>query len=552
MRPLSRASLLRDGLAGVELASMSIPQVLGYARIAGAPVVTGLYTLLLPPLTYAMVGSSRHLVVAADSATAAILRSGLSGLAEPGSARYVLMLGMVALLAAAMLLLARAFRLGFLADFLSRTVLVGFLAGVGLKVGLAMMGDMLGITASAPGTADQAAALYDHRSAVHPATVAISAGVLACLLVGRRWTPRVPVALGVVVAAIVLSAATSLGERGIALIGAVSAGLPPLRVPAISASDIVALLPIAGSCFVIIVAQSTAASRVFALRHHERVDADADIAGLAAANAAAAITGGFVVNGSLTQTAMGERAGAQSQFSQVAVACVVVAVLLFFTAWLQYLPRCVLATLVFSLAIGLIEVRTLADMRRESPGEFALAIGTAALVAWFGVEQGIIAAIALSLLRHVRQSYRPHTSVLAPGPSGRWEPVPARPGMQTEPGLIVYRFGADLFYANEHRFGDEVRALVASAPAAVRWLVIDAGAITAIDYSASRALLDACADLASKGVEVVFARVSVYLRADMQRHGIVDALGASRLVPTLHAALDMVHSGERQPPAAPA
>lgn len=550
MRPLSRASLLRDGLAGVELASMSIPQVLGYARIAGAPVVTGLYTVLLPPLAYAMVGSSRHLVVAADSATAAILHSGLSRLAEPGSARYVVMLGVVALLAASMLLLARAFRLGFLADFLSRTVLVGFLAGVGLKVGLAMMGDMLGIIASAPGTADQLAALYEQRSAVHPATVVISAGVLACLLAGRRWTPRVPVALGVVVAAIALGAAAGLGERGIALIGAVSAGLPPLRVPSFSVSDIVALLPVAGSCFVIIVAQSTAASRIFALRHHERVDADADIAGLAAANAAAAVTGGFVVNGSLTQTAMGERAGAQSQFSQVAVACVVVAVLLFFTSWLQYLPRCVLATLVFSLAIGLIEVRTLADMRRESPGEFALAIATAALVAWFGVEQGIVAAIALSLLRHVRQSYRPHTTVLAPGPSGRWEPMPAKPGMQTEPGLIVYRFGADLFYANEHRFGDELRSLVASAPAPVRWLVIDAGAITAIDYSASRTLLDVCADLVAKGVEVVFARVSVYLRADMQRHGIADALGASRILPTLHAALDMVQDGERTPPAA--
>jgi len=552
MRPLSRASLLRDGLAGLALASMSIPQVLGYARIAGAPVVTGLYTLLLPPLAYAALGSSRHLVVAADSATAAILHSGLSRLAEPGSERYVLMLGVVALLAASMLLVARAFRLGFLADFLSRTVLVGFLAGVGLQVGIAMLGDMLGIAAGAPSTPQQVAVLVANRSSVHGETVAISAAVLALLLAGRRWLPRVPVALGVVIVAMALSAATGLSERGIALIGPVSAGLPSLRLPSLSASDLIALLPIAGSCFVIIVAQATAASRIFALRHHERVDADADIAGLAAANAAAALSGGLVVNGSLTQTAMGERAGAQSQFSQVAVACVVVGVLLFFTSWLQYLPRCVLATLVFSIAIGLIDVRNLVDMRRESPGEFALAVGTAALVAWFGVEHGIVAAIALSLLRHVRQSYSPHTTILAPGPSGRWEPVPARPGIQTEPGLIVYRFGADLFYANEHRFGDEVRALVMSAPVPVRWLVIDAGAITAIDYSASRTLLDVCTELAANGVEVVIARVSVYLRSDMQRHGIVDALGAPRILPTLHVALDMVHGSERKPPSVPA
>lgn len=548
MRPLTRDAMLRDAMAGMALASLSVPQVLGYARIAGAPLVTGLYTLLLPPLAFAAFGSSRHLVVAADSATAAVLASGLSGLAEPAGGRYMALVGIVALLVAGMLLLARAFRLGFLADFLSRTVLVGFLAGVGVQVGIAVLGDMLGIVVDAHRTPQQLVAIYRSFAHVHASTLALSIAVLAFLLAGRRWLPRVPIALAVAVAGIAVSATLGFAARGIVVLGPISGGLPSLGLPEVAWDDVVALLPVAASCFVIIVAQSAAASRAFALLHHERVDVDADIAGLAAANAAAALSGTFVVNGSPTQTAMSDRAGARSQFVQVAVAAVVVVVLLFFTAWLQYLPRCILAAIVFSIAVGLIDVRVLLDMRRESPGEFTLALGTAAMVALVGVQQGLLVAIALSLLRHVRQSYHPHTTVLAPGPTGRWVPVPALPGVQTEPGLIVYHFGADLFYANEARFSDEVRALVAHAPSPVRWFIVEASAITALDYSATRSARDVCEELGRAGVEVLFARVNVYLRSDMQRHGIIAAIGSSRVFATLHDALEAVQHARQRPP----
>jgi MFS superfamily sulfate permease-like transporter len=371
--------------------------------------------------------------------------------------------------------------------------------------------------------------------------------VLACLFAGRRWLPRVPVALAVAVAGMAASAAFDFAAHGIAVLGPVSGGLPSLGLPALAWDDVVVLLPVAASCFVIIVAQSAAASRAFALLHQERVDTDSDIAGLAAANAAAALSGTLVVNGSPTQTAMSDRAGARSQFVQVAVATIVVVVLLFFTRWLQYLPQCMLAAIVFSIAVGLIDARGLLDIRRESPGEFALAVGTAAMVAIVGVEHGLLLAIAVSLLRHVRQSYRPHTTVLAPGPTGRWEPVPAQPGVETEPGLIVYHFGADLFYANETRFSDELRALVAHAPSPVRWFVIDAGAITALDYSAARSVREVCEELERAGVEVLFARVNSYLRADMQRHGILTAIGSSRVFATMHDALEAVQRARGQP-----
>lgn len=545
IRPLTRAGALRDVLAGVTLASMNIPQVLGYTRIAETPVVTGLYTVLLPLVAFAVFGSSRHLVVAADSATAAIFASSLSHLAMPASEQYMALVGMVALLTAAFLLLARIFKLGFLADFLSRTVLVGFLTGVGFQVGIAMLGDMLGVPVRAQRTLVQAWEIVRELPQIQAPTLALSALVAAAILFGRRFAPRLPVALIAVVGTIAASAAYDFAGRGIAVIGPVPGGLPALGIPVVTWSETLVLLPVAASCVVMIVAQSAATGRVFAVRHRERIDADADILGLATANAAAAASGTFVVNGSPTQTAMADSAGARSQLAQLVFAGIVLLVLLFLTGPLQYLPRGVLAAIVFTIAVGMIDVGGLRAIRRESSGEFRLAVLTAAAVVAIGVEQGILLAIVLSLLRHVRHSYRPPTAVLARDALGRWEPVPAMPGAQTEPGLIVYRFGADLFYANTDRFADQVRALVAHAPLPVRWFVVDAGPIMDLDYSAARSLRDLIDDLAARRVGLVFARVTPDLRSDLDRHGIAAALGEARVFGSLHEAL-AVTRGEAQ------
>ncbi|HXN10351.1 MAG TPA: SulP family inorganic anion transporter, partial [Steroidobacteraceae bacterium] len=505
---------LRDLLAGVNLASINIPQVLGYSRIAGTPVVAGLYTLLLPLIAFAIFGSSRHLVVAADSATAAIFSSSLSRTAVPASEQYMALVCMVALLTAALLLVARIFKLGFLADFLSRTVLTGFLAGVGLQVSIAMLSDMFGVTADSRYSLVRIWQIVDGLPHLHYPTLALSMLVAGSILLGNRFAPRLPLPLIAVVAAIAASTAFHFAKRGIALVGPITAGLPPIRLPRVTLSEILELMPVSMSCVVMIIAQSAATSRAFGVRYHESVDEDADILGLSAANAVAALSGAFVVNGSPTQTAMADRVGARSQLAQLALAGVVVVVLLALSGPLQSLPRCVLAAIVFNIALGMIDLECLRDIRRESPGEFYLAIATAATVVSFGVEQGILLAMALSLFRHVRHSYRPHTMMLVPDSMGRWLPVRATPGKVTEPGLIVYRFGADLFYANQNRFTDEVRALVNQAPAPLRWFVIDAGAITDIDYSAAQSLRDLLQELASQEIGTLFGRVNAYLRAD--------------------------------------
>jgi sulfate permease, SulP family len=541
--PVRPREALRDAFAGVTLASMNIPQVLGYTRIAGTPIVTGLYTVLLPLIAFAVFGSSRHLVVAADSATAAIFSSSISRMALLASEKYMALVGMVTLLTAGLLLLARVFKLGFLADFLARTVLVGFLTGVGVQVGIAMLGDMLGVNVPSHRTLVQLWEIARGTPALDWRVLGLSVFVAASILAGRRFAPRFPVPLVVIIGMIAASAWLRLADHGFAVIGPVPGGLPSLTWPDVTFGETLALLPVAGSCFVMIIAQSAATARVYATKHKERVDENADILGLAAANAAAALSGAFVVNGSPTQTAMAEGAGARSQVAQLLFAAVVVVVLLFLTGPLQHLPRCVLASVVFTIAVGMVDVQGLSAIRRESRGEFLLALFTAAAVPAIGVEQGILLAIAASLVRHVRHSYRPHTMVLVPGAPGRWES--AAPGLTTDPGLIVYRFGADLFYANADRFADEVRALVGGAPAPVEWFVVDCAAVFDVDYTAARTVRDLIDELKDAKVGLVLARVNTFLRSDLVRHGVAEAVGEHRIFDTLHKAIAAVRPGGR-------
>jgi sulfate permease, SulP family len=537
LRPFKAASAVRDAFAGFTLAAMNIPQALGYTKIAGMPVVTGLYSLLLPAVAFAAFGSSRYLVVSADSATAAIFAGGVSDLAPVASPRYVALAGAVALLTALFLLLARLLKLGFIADFLSQTVLAGFLTGVGFQVGIAVLGEMLGVPVSSRRTVLQFAEVLRRLPHVHLPTLAVSAVVVAALLLFRRFLPRTPGALVAVAGAIAASALWNFSDHGIEIIGPVAGGLPRFALPHMGWRDLLPLISVAASCAVMIITQSAATARAYAARHRQILDENADLAGLSAANAVAGFSGTFVVNGSPTQTAMVEGAGAQSQVAQLATSATVALVLLFLTRPLEYLPRCVLGSLVFVIAIRLINVRTLLAIRRESPGEFALAVTTAVVVVAAGVEQGIVLAMILSLFRIVHHSYHPHTAIMLPHADGGWELKPVAPGVMTEPGLVLYQFGAELFYANSNRFAEEVKAIVGTPPSQVRWLIVDAEAIIHMDYSAARMLVELHQELQDSGTQFGFARMHGGLESDFVRHQVAEVITPALIFRRLHQAL---------------
>ena len=536
--PFDRTRLPADIIAGITLAALGIPEVMGYTKIIGTPVITGLYTLLLPVLVFALFGSSRHLVVSADSATAAMVAAGLASQATTLSPeKYLALTSLIGLIAGAILFLARILRLGFLADFLSRTVLVGFLSGVGVQVALGELHGMLGIEKGGHGVIRQLLFTFQRLPQMNVRCLIIAAAVLAVIVGFEIFAPRFPGALLAVIGMTAASAFLHWGDRGIQVVGAVPSGLPRLGLPEFAWSDVMLVLPIAFSCFIVILAQSAATSRAYAMRYRDQFSQNVDLVGLSLANVAAGCSSTFLVNGSPTKTAMVDTAGGRSQWSHLTTAAVVLLVLLFLTRPLSFLPNAVLSAIVFLIGIKLVDHRGLAEILRERPGEYALALVTAATVVFLGVEQGIILAVVLSLLQHVRQSYRPHTAVILHDATEHWRLEEAAPGKMVEPGLVMFFFGADLFYANAGFFSEQVRKLVHESPSCVRWLVIDAGAITGIDFTAGKAVRELHQDLAKDGVVLALARVQLKPRGDFKRMGLIELIGANRMFDSRHACI---------------
>jgi len=537
--PIDRARIAPDVVAGITLAAVGIPQAMGYAKIIGVPLILGLYTLLLPVLAFALFGSSRHLVVSADSATAAMVAAALITTATPaGSPKYIALTSLVALISAGMLLLARVFRLGFLADFLSRTVLVGFLTGVGLQVAAGQLHGVLGLEKGGSGLFGTLYFVFQHVQDIQASSLLISVTVLGLIVGFGRFVPRFPAALLAVVGMIVASACFHWGDLGVAVVGHVPGGLPRLGLPDVTWGDIPGVLEVAFSCFVVILAQSAATSRACATRYHDRFNENADLVGLCLANVAAGCSGTFVVNGSPTQTATVDEAGGRSQLAHLTAAAAIVLVLLSLTGPLSLLPEAVLASIVFFIGFKLMKFGAFAEIYRKSRDEFWIALITAATVVAVGVRQGILLALVLSLLEHVRRGYRPSTGVLLRDSMGHVETAPAAPGRMIQPGLVIYWFGGELYYANASFFAEEARRLASGAPSPVRWLAVSAGAISDLDYSAAAAIRELLQDLAKQGTRFAMARVSEGLREDLDRHGLTELIGAQNLFATVHECLD--------------
>jgi sulfate permease, SulP family len=536
--PLKRSAISKDIIGGIVLAAIGIPEVMGYTKIAGTLIATGLYTLIFPVVMFAILGSSRHLVVAADSATAAILAAGLSGLAPLGSAHYLALAQLVAILVAGILLLARLFRLGFVADFLSRTVLIGFLTGVGIQVAIGQLAGLLDLKSAGHHPIQQISGVIAGLPHANPLAIGIAVTVLIVIKLCEKFLPKFPGALLAVIVAIMASWLFNFAGQGIAVVGAVPSGLPSFGLPAVALNEIPQVLGIALSCCIVIVAQSAATSRAYAFRYSENFKENMDLEGLAAANLAAGLTGTFVVNGSPTKTEIVDTAGGRSQIAQLATVAVVLVVILLLTQPISYLPNTVLAAIVFSIGLRLIDIKGMQAIFKNHREEFYLAVVTAATVVFVGVKEGIILAIILSLLLHVRHSYHPHSAIIIPDVNRIWQPIPVRLGAISAPGLIIYRFSRDLFYANTTFFSEEVQNLVKSAESPINWFILEARAITGIDYSASQTLRDVIQELSAQGVTLVLSGLLPQVKLQFDRDGLSGLIGEHNFFYHLEEALD--------------
>jgi len=542
LRGYRREWVSRDVVAGVTLAAVAIPECMGYTSIAQTPIATGLYTVIFPTIVFALLGSSKLLVVGADSATAAILAAGLAGLTVPGltpaSSEWVAFTSLVALVCGGMLLLARLLRLGFLGDFLSASVLIGFLTGVGIQVIGGQIPDMLGVPKGRGRWLEQQWDWITELPDASVLTIGFALGTLVISLGLKRFSPRIPGAIVAVVLSIIISAATDAKAHGVAVVGSVEPGLPPIGLPpGISWDDVPRVLGIAFACFVLIIAQSAATSRSFAMRHGDRVDVNRDIVGLAGANVAAGLSGTFVVNGSPTKTQILDGQKGRTQLANLTMSAAVLIVVLVATAVLDDMPKAVLAAIVFLIGIDLIDLLGLRLLARRRWSEFLIAAITCVVVFTVGVEQAIILAVILSVLDLVRRQYSPRDFIIRPDGRGGVVYEKAVTGRESLPGLIIYRYDAQLFYANANRFVDDAEAIIEAAPDPVRWFVLDAGSIDDVDYSAGISLGRLLDYLTSRNVTFGLARLDESLSMTLRMYGLLDRIPADHRFSTLEEAL---------------
>jgi len=528
--PIHKAQVPLDIIGGITLAALAIPEVMGYAKIAGVPVVLGLYTILIPIAVFALFGSSRHLVVGADSATAAILATALVTMAVPDSPEYVALASMVALLAAVLLILSRVLKLGFIADFLSRAVLIGFLTGVGIQVALGQIPGMFGVPKEGNGPLTQAVHVFTQEiPLMNSMTVLLSILVLIIIFGGGHFLKKIPWALLTVIGTIIACWAFNLQALGVTTIGTVQGGLPVIAFPVVPLDQIPELFGVALACFLVILAQSAATSRAYALRYEEKFDENVDLIGLGLSNVAAGMSGTFVVNGSPTKTEMVDSAGGKSQLASIVTAGIVLIVLLFLTVPLSYLPNAVLAAIVFTIGIRLIDINGMKNILARRPAEFGVALLTALTVIFISVAWGIMIAIALSILVHLRHSYHPINVLLAKTPQGEWKSAPPASGEQAAPGLAIYCFGANLYYANESHITEEILDLVKKASPRLKWFCLSASMISDVDYSGSESIRQLHEELKKRGIVLVLSDVRDQVMQQLERDKFIDLVGKDHI-----------------------
>jgi SulP family sulfate permease len=551
--PIKRRYIPTEIIAGITLAALGIPEVMGYTKIAGTPIITGLYTLLLPVLVFAIFGASRHLVVGADSATAAILASGLAGLATQDTPQYVALAGALAIMAAIFLILARLIRLAFLANFLAKSVLIGFLTGVGIQVALGQVGGMLGVQTQGSGTLQKFASALQQIPQANIASVIISLVVIVIIIGASMINKRIPGALIAVVGMIIASYAFNFHTNyGVEILGPVPGGLPKLGLPDVQLNELPQLLTTALSIFFVILAQSAATSRAYALRYSEDFDENVDLIGLGLANIAAGLSGTFVVNGSPTKTEIVDSSGGRSQIAQITTAVIVLIVLLFLTAPLAYMPSAVLAAVVFLIGVRLVDVKGMSRIFRLSSVEFVVAAITAVVVVFVGVEQGIVLAIVLSIIDHLRHSYKPFDAVMVPLPSGRWKTMAVEQGHEAAPGLVVYLFGSGLYYANAICFSQEILKLVEGAEPKINWFVLEAAAITNIDFTGADTIQQVHQILQKKGVTLLLSNVADNVQKQLDHYGLTALIGEEHFYDNLAEVLEAYQKETNRTPEEPA
>ncbi|SEO58598.1 SulP family inorganic anion transporter [Trujillonella endophytica] len=538
LRHYERGWLRPDVVAGVGVAAYLVPQVMAYAAVAGLPPLSGLWAIGVALLLYAVFGSSRQMSVGPESTTALMTAVVVAPLAGGDPARYAALAAALAIVVGVVCLLARAARIGFLSDLLSKPVLVGYMAGIAVLMIVSQLERVTGVPVSGDGVVEELRSFLGGLDRLHGPTALLGASVLVLLLVLHRWLPRVPAPLVGIVAASAAVAAFSLTEHGVRRVGEISAGLPTPGWPPVAIDDLTALVLPALGVAMVGFSDNVLTSRAFADRNHYRVDANQELLALGVVNLGTGLAQGFPVSSSGSRTVIGDALGSRSQLhSLVALATVVLAVT-FLGPALGTFPTAALGAIVVFAALSLVdlgEFRRFASFRRS---ELLLALATTVGVVVLGVLPGVLVAVGLSVAELLRRVARPHDGVLGfvDGLAGMHD-VDDHPDARLLPGLVVYRYDSPLFFANAEDFRARALAAVDDAATPTEWFVLNAESNVEVDLTALDALEELRQELARRGVVLAMARVKEDLRVWLEAAGLVDRIGADRVFPTLPTAV---------------
>jgi SulP family sulfate permease len=538
MRGYQRSWLRGDVVGGVTVAGYLVPQVMAYAAVAGLPPTTGLSAALPALVVYAVLGSSRQLSVGPESTTALMTAAAIGGVAAQDTERYAAAAAALAIAVGLLCLLGRLLRLGFVADLLSRPVLIGYLAGVAVLMILSQLGTLTGMVITAEEPAAQVWFVLTHLDQVNGPTLLLSVLVAGTLLAASGVRPHWPLPLMAMLLAAAATALLDLGEHGIATVGSIPAGLPVPQLPGVSPSVMLELALPALGVAVVGYTDNALTGRAFASLHGQHVDADQEMLALGAANLASGFSQGFPVSSSGSRTAIADALGVRTQAHSLVAVAAVVLTLVAFRPVLEAFPRAALAGVVVYAAVRLVDTEEIGRIARFRSSELLLTAATTAGVLLLGVLAGIGVAVALSILDLLRRVARAHDGILGfvPGLAGMHD-VDDHADATTVEGLVVYRYDSPLFFANAEDFRSRCLEAVDSAPAPVEWLVVNMEANVEVDLTALDALEDLRADLDGRGVTVALARVKNDLQADLDRFGLTDLLGEGRIYPTLPTAV---------------
>jgi high affinity sulfate transporter 1 len=531
-----------DVAAGLSVAAVALPTAIAYAQLAGFPPVVGLYASILPLVLYAVFGTSRQLIVNPDAATCAMVAAIVAPMAGGNAELYTALAMTLAVLCGVTCIIAGLFRLGFLADFLGKPVLVGFMNGIAISIFLGQIGKVFGFSIESGRILPRLFEFVSKLSDTHLPTLAVGVTTFVVMRAVRHFFPRLPAPLVALIVAVALVEAFGLDTLGVAVLGAVPAGFPELRWPSVPSAHLTPLLSGAAGLALVSMTSGMVTARSFAARNRYEIDVDREFVAIGACNVAAGLSQGFAVTGADSRTAVSDVMGGKTQVTGLVAAATMALVLLFFTAPLRYLPTAALGAVLISAAIGLFDWRALVRFSRIREGELLVCVAAMLGVVTLGALQGIVLSIALAMLVLLVRSSRPADAILGrvTGLQG-FHDVASHEGATIIPKLVLYRFTASVIFYNAPYFKRRVLQAAEANPGAT-WLIVDGAPIVHLDSTGADTIVSLADDLAARGTALVIGGVLPQVRRMLERSGALERLGAEAVFPTLRAAVEACES----------